>query len=101
MTSEKKLRIDMVIRKVEEIDEEKHLFRFLAVPDPRVWKRAEINGEKGYLHKIDNVFLLDKELAKAAPTLSGKAIYVHTVGIDAKTKNDYITKSKRRVRKRH
>jgi hypothetical protein len=85
----------MVFKKIEEVDEKKGLFRFLAVPDPRVWERRTVNGESGYWHKIDSIFLSDKELAKAAPTLKGKPIDVENIGL--KNKDEYLRRSKKRI----
>ena len=75
MSSEKKrIRIDMLIQEINVIDEKKGIFGFSAVPDPRVWEKTDINGEKGYLHKLNGMFLSDKELANAIPSLKGKPI---------------------------
>lgn len=88
----------MVITKIEVIDKEKGLFKFQAIPDPRVWEKRIVNGEEGYWHKIDNVFLSEKELAKAAPTLKGKPIYYEEIGL--KNKDEYLRRSKKRIEKR-
>jgi hypothetical protein len=95
MSIKKKFRLDMVITDVEAVDEKKGLFRFKAVPDPRVWERKTIDGKSGYLHKIDKIFLTDEELKKAAPTLKGKPIDVENVGV--KDKEKYLRRSKERI----
>jgi hypothetical protein len=95
LTEKKKLRLDFVIKEVEVVDEKKHLVRFLAVPDPRVWERRTVNGEDGYWHKIDRIFLSDKEMAKAAPTLKGKPLGVENIGL--KNKDEYLRRSKKRI----
>jgi hypothetical protein len=95
MSEKKKFRLDMVITDVEAVDEKKGLFRFKAVPDPRVWERRTINGEHGYWHKIDKVFLTDEELKRAAPTLKGKPMDVENVGV--KNKEEYLRRSKNRI----
>ena len=91
----RRLRLDMIIEKIEEIDGEKGLFRFRAIPDPRVWEKKTVNGEDGFLHKIDNVFLSWEELKKATPTMAGKPIYVETIGV--KNKDEYLRRSKKRI----
>jgi hypothetical protein len=99
MSSKKKpLRIDMVITEVQVIDEEKGIIAFTSVPDPRVWEKTVIDGEKGYLHKLDGLFLSDKELAKAVPSLRGKPIYAEKIGIEDKEK--YLRRSKTRIEKK-
>lgn len=100
MSSKKKpFRIDMVITDFKIIDEEKGIIGFTSVPDPRVWEKTVINGEEGYLHKLDNIFLTDKELAKAAPTMKGKPIYIEDIGV--KNKTEYLRRSKKRIEKKH
>jgi len=96
--TKRKFRLDMIITKIEVIDKEKGLFRFQAIPDPRVWEKRVINGEEGYWHKIDKIFLPEKDLAKAAPTLKGKPIYLEEIGL--KGKNEYLRRSKSRIEKR-
>lgn len=95
LTEKKKLRLDFVITDVEVIDEKKGLVRFRAIPDPRVWEKRIVNGEDGYWHKIDHIFLSNKELAKAAPTLKDKPIGVESIGI--KDKDEYLRRSKKRI----
>ena len=98
MNSKKtRMRLDMVIEEIEEVDKEKGLFKFRAVPDPRVWEKRTVNGEDGFWHKIDNIFLSNKELKKAAPKLAGKPIYVENIGI--KSKEEYLRRSKKRIEK--
>jgi hypothetical protein len=95
MSERRKLRIDMVFKKIEEVDREKGLFKFLAIPDPRVWQRKTVNGESGYWHKFDKIFLSDKELKKAAPTLKNKPVYVENIGL--KNRDEYLRRSKNRI----
>lgn len=85
----------MIITEIEIVDKEKGIFRFKAIPDPRVWEKKVVNGEEGYWHKLDNIFLSEKELAKAAPTLKNKPIYLETIGI--KNKEKYLRRSKERI----
>jgi hypothetical protein len=95
MSEKKKFRLDMVITEVQAVDEEKGLFRFKVIPDPRVWERRKIEGKSGYFHKMDKIFLTDEELKKAAPTLKGKPIDVENVGV--KDKEKYLRRSKERI----
>jgi hypothetical protein len=85
----------MVITDVEVIDEKKGLIKFTVIPDPRIWERRTVNGKSGYWHKIDSIFLSDKELAKAAPTVKGKPIGVESIGL--KNKDEYLRRSKKRI----
>jgi hypothetical protein len=94
MSEKGKLRLDMVITKIEAVDEKKGLFKCVVIPDPRVWERKTIDGRSGYWHKIDRIFLSDEELKKAAPTLKGKPIDVETIGLK---KEDYLKRSKARI----
>jgi|YelNatPaOPRAMG01_1025707.scaffolds.fasta_scaffold500134_1 hypothetical protein len=94
----RRLRLDMIITEIEIVDKEKGIFRFKAIPDPRVWEKKIVNGEEGYWHKLDNIFLSEKELAKAVPTLKNKPIYLETVGI--KNKEKYLRRSKERIEER-
>jgi len=94
----RKFRLDMIITEIEKIDSEKGIFKFRAIPDPRVWEKKTINGEEGYWHKIDRIFLSKKELSKAAPTLKNKPIYVEEIGI--KNKEEYLKRSKKRIEKK-
>ena len=94
----KPFRIDMVITEIQVIDEKKGIFGFTAVPDPRVWEKTVIDGEEGYLHKLNRIFISDEELAKAIPSLNGKPIYAEKVGIEDKEK--YLRRSKERIEKK-
>jgi hypothetical protein len=91
----RRFRLDMVITDIEEVDKAKGLFKFRAVPDPKVWEKRTVNGEDGFWHKIDNVFLSWEELKKATPTMTGKPIYVETIGV--KNKDEYLRRSKKRI----
>ena len=91
----RRFRLDMMITEIEEVDREKGLFRFRAIPDPRVWEKRTVNGKNGYWHKVDNIFLSEEELKNAAPTLKGKPIYVENIGM--KNKNEYLRRSKKRI----
>ena len=91
----RRFRLDMVITNIEEVDKEKGVFKFRAIPDPRVWEKRTVDGEDGFWHKIDNVFLSEKELKKAAPTMAGKPIYIETIGV--KNKDEYLRRSKKRI----
>lgn len=88
----------MIITEIQEVDKEKGIFRFKAIPDPRVWEKRTIDGEKGYWHKLDNIFISEKELARAAPTLVGKPIYLEKIGV--KNKDEYLRRSRRRIEER-
>jgi hypothetical protein len=73
---------------VEVIGEEKGRIKFRAIPDPRVWEKRTADGESGYWHKIDNIFLFEKDLAKAVPMLKDKPIHVENIGL--KNKDEYF-----------
>jgi len=96
-SEKKKFRLDMVITKIEVVGEDRgaRVYKFRMVPDPRVWEKKVVNGEQGYWHKIDNMFLSEKQLAQAAPTLRGKSISLESVGL--KNKDEYLRRSKKRI----
>lgn len=96
----KRLRIDFTLEEVTPIGEDKggKYYRFRMVPDKRLWERAEIRGQKGYLNKFDNIFISDKEMAEAVKTMKNIPITISTVDIG--TEQEYLEKSKKRVRNR-
>ena len=99
--SKKKLRIDFTIEEVVPLGEDKNatIFRFRLVPDKRIWKRVDQDEKKGYLNKIDKIFISDEVRAEAAKTMKGIPITVSTVNIG--TEREYLEKSKKRVSKKN
>lgn len=43
----RRFRLDMIITEIEMVDKEKGIFKFKAIPDPRVWEKKVVNGEEG------------------------------------------------------
>jgi class 3 adenylate cyclase len=89
----KRLRMDFKVE-WQVIDEERHVFKAMMVPDPDRYERRTINGKEGYFDKQDKLFFSDEVLASAAKTLAGKPIYAPPTTPDLE---QYFGDAKRRI----
>lgn len=95
----KRVRIDFILEETEQIGETEKgkIYRFRMVPDPKSWEHTKVDGESGYLNKFTGLFISDEEMAKSVKTMKGIPITLSKVGI--KSEEDYIKKSKNRLKK--
>jgi len=77
----KPLRMDF-IHKVISFNKKTGKLRAQMIPDPERYELKEINGEKGYYDRFDDLFIPVEVLKKAAPKLVGKPIYFSPPKID-------------------
>jgi hypothetical protein len=89
------VRIDFVIEEGKILNEETGEFEVLLVPDPRVWEKHSLNGEEGYLSKLDGYFISIKALESMAKQMAGMPITYKP--LDYHDKEEYLRRSKKRL----
>lgn len=89
------VRIDFVIREGEIRDAKTGEFRFLLVPDPRVWEKHTLDGVEGYRSKLDSDFVSIHALVSMAKQMAGMSITYQPP--DYQDKDEYLRRSKKRL----